>query len=120
MYALAVPLKPDKVEAWKSWVRELKGARREEFEAFSERMGLTFMRAWLTQGREGWIGIAVLDGPGAENFLQKLASSQEPFDKWFRERVNEYHQADFSKREAVPRSEMYLDWRAPSYVEARQ
>jgi hypothetical protein len=120
MYALAVPLKPDKVEAWKSWVRELTGARREEFEAFSERMGLTFMQAWLTQTPDGWIGTGVFDGPGAEDFLQKLANSQEPFDEWFREHTNEYHTADFSKPDTAPRSEIYLDWHAPSYVEARQ
>jgi hypothetical protein len=120
MYAIAVPVIPDKVEAWKAWVRECTDTRREEFEAFNERMGLTLHRAWLTQGREGPLVIVVYDGPGAEDFLSKLARSNEPFDKWLREHVTEYHKMDFSKVEAMPRSEIYMDWQAPSYVEARR
>ena len=118
MYAIAAPVIPSQVEAWKAWIQECTGPRREEFEAFNERMELTLHRAWLTKGREGPLAIVVFDGPGARNFLKKLASSKEPFDKWFRERITEYHGVDFSKPDVVPPSEMYLDWYAPSYAEA--
>jgi hypothetical protein len=120
MYAIAVPLLPDKVEAWKDWIRESTESRREEFDNFNERMELTLHRAWLMQGPKGPLVVVVWDGPGAKNVLQRVAKSKEPFDKWFREHIKEYHGVDFSKPDAVSVSEMYLDWSAPTYAEARQ
>lgn len=118
MYAIAIPLKPEKVGAWKAWIRECAGTHKDEFEAFNERMELTLHRAWLMEGREGLSVIVVFDGPGAEKFLQRLAISEEPFDRWFRDRISEYHKdIDFSKPNLMAKSEMYLDWHAPSYVE---
>lgn len=118
MYAITVPVKPEKVGAWKAWIRECTGPRKDEFEDFNERMELTLHRAWLIEGREGPNVVVVFDGPGAEDFLQRMATSEEPFDKWFRERVIEYHKdIDFSKPDAMAKSELCLDWHAPSYVE---
>jgi hypothetical protein len=118
MYAMAIPIIQSKVPAWKAWIRDLTESRKEEFEAFNERMELTLHRVWLMQGPQGPLAIVVVDGPGAKNYTRKLASSREPFDRWFHERVTEYHGVDFSKLEAAPPSEMYLDWHVPSYVEA--
>jgi hypothetical protein len=117
MNVIAVPLIEKKVQAWKAWVRECQGPRREEFEAFNERMELTLHRAWLTKGREGPLVIVVYDGPGANTFLQRLANSKEPFDKWFRERISEYHAIDFSKPSVAPSAEIYMDWSVPNYAE---
>ena len=50
-------------------------------------------------------------------FLQKLATSTQPFDMWFRDRVEEFHGRDFSELAEMKASEMVLDWRAPSYAE---
>ena len=118
MYAITVPLIPNKVGAWKAWIRECEGSRQEEFEKFNERMELTLHRAWLTQEKENPRVIVVFDGPGAQSFLQKLARSKEPFDKWFRERITEYHGTDFSRVNEIPISQMYLDYTVPSYVES--
>jgi len=117
MEAMAIPLMESKVEAWKDWVRECLGPRREEFADFNARMGLTTHRAWLTESRQGPLVVVVLDGPGVDTFMQKMATSKEPFDKWFRERVSEFHGVDFSQPNAVPPSELFMDWHVPSYVE---
>ncbi len=117
MYAIAAPLIREKVGAWKAWLRECTSSRREEFETFNERMGLTLHRAWLAEGPEGPLAIVVFDGPGAETYLGKLATSKEPFDKWFRERASEYHGVDLSKPNVIAKSEMCLDWHVPSYAE---
>jgi len=117
MYAIAVPLKPNKASEWKAWIHECLGPRKEEFAAFNERMELTLHRAWLIGRREGPLVIAVFDGPGADTFLQKLASSEEPFDKWFRKRISECHDFDLSKLNAMPKPELYMDWHVPSYAE---
>jgi hypothetical protein len=64
--------------------------------------------------------IVVFDGPGADTFLEKLATSKEPFDRWFRERISEYHGIDFSKPAVRPSPEMYMDWHVPSYAEVER
>lgn len=118
MYAIAAPLLRNKVQAWKSWIRECQGSHREQFEDLNERMQLTLHRAWLMESDEGPQVIVVFDGPGAETFLHTLAKSRESFDQWFRERITEYHGVDFSKVDAIPPSELHLDYHAPSYVGA--
>ena len=120
MYAIAVPILRNKVDAWKAWMRECTGSRIDEFEAFNERMGLTLHQAWLTEGREGPLVIVVYDGSGAETFIEKLERSKEPFDKWFRERVSEYHGMDFSKLVSMPKSVQYCNWQAPHYAGAQR
>lgn len=118
MTAIAVPLLENKIDAWKAWLTdECLGSRKEEFDEFNERMGLTLHRAWLSDSPHGPVAIVVYEGPGADTFLQKLASSSEPFDQWFRERVEEFHGCDFSELGEMKKSELCLDWRAPSYAE---
>jgi hypothetical protein len=116
MYAIAVPLIAGKVEAWKTWIHECQGPLREEFESFNERMELTLHRAWLVKSPQQPQVIVVYDGAGAKKFLRKLAASQEPFDKWFRARITEYHGLDFSKLDALPPTEIFLDYSAPVYA----
>jgi hypothetical protein len=112
MNAIAVAIVESKVEAWKAWLSECMGPRRDEFEDFNERMGLTVHRAWLMQSRQGPLAIVVFDGPRAEDFLPRLAISQEPFDRWFRERICEFHSLDFTRPGVLPPAELFLDWQA--------
>ena len=97
MEAFAVPIKPGKVEDWKSWVGELTGSRKADFDDLNERMGLTMHAAWLQQNPDGSsLVVVVLDGPGASEFLGKLATSEHPTDAWFRSMVEDVHPLDFS------------------------
>ena len=116
MNAIAVPVLETKVDEWRAWVLECTGPRRVEFDRFNERMGLTLHRAWLMQTLQGPLAIVVFDGPGADNFLQKMATSQEPFDRWFRGRISEYHAIDFSRPNILNPAELFLDWQAPRYA----
>jgi hypothetical protein len=118
MIAMAIPILANKVEAWRGWARELSGSRRYEFEGFNDRMGLTLHRAWLAQGPSGPLVIVVCDGPGAGGFMQKLATAKEPFDRWFRARVTEFHGTDFSKPMTTPPPELALDWQSLAYAES--
>ena len=81
MTAIAVSLIEEKIDGWRGWMDDCLGPRREEFDAFNERMGLTMHRAWLSEGPHGPMAVVVFEGPGAKTFLQKLGTSKEPFDK---------------------------------------
>jgi hypothetical protein len=113
MNAIAVPVLESKVEAWKAWVLECMGPRREEFDRFNERMGLTLHRAWLMQSLQGPLAVVVFDGPDADSSLQRMAKSQEPFDRWFRQHVAEFHGIDLSTPDILSPAELFLDWQAP-------
>ncbi len=120
MSVIVVPLKADKVEEWKNWMDECLGPRREEFEDMHERMGITSRRVWLARSPQGPMAIVVVDGPGADDLPRKLAESQEPFDKWFRDHVAEYYGGDFSEIAEMNPSEMVMDWYAPSYMDVTE
>jgi hypothetical protein len=78
-------------------VAETNGARKAEFDEMNERMGLTTHAAWLQQNPDGSrLAVVVLDGPGASEFLGKLATSDHEFDTWFRTNVEDIHPMDFS------------------------
>jgi hypothetical protein len=95
--AFAVPIKPGKEETWKSWIAETNGARKAEFDEMNQRMGLTTHAAWLQQNPDGsQLAVVVVDGPGASEFLGKLATSDHAFDRWFRTNVEDIHPLDFS------------------------
>jgi hypothetical protein len=95
--AFAVPIKPGKEETWTSWIAETNGARKAEFDEMNQRMGLTTHAAWLQQNPDGsQLAVVVVDGPGASEFLGKLATSGHAFDTWFRTNVEDIHPMDFS------------------------
>lgn len=97
MGALAVPIVPGKKDSWEAWIAELNGSRKAEFDDMNQRYGLTAHRAWLQQTPDGgYMVIAVHDGPGSDEFLGKLASSDNEFDTWFRNNIASAHGMDFS------------------------
>ena len=109
MGALAAPIMPGKLEAWKKWAEELKGAQKQEFQDFNERMGLTGHRAWLQANPDGSHLVIVLhEGPGASEFMGKLATSDHPFDQKFREAVSDAHGIDFSQPPPGPPAELVI------------
>lgn len=97
MEAMAVPIKPGKVEAWESWCAELRGPRKAEFEDFNQRYGLTTHGSWLQANPDGSnLAVIVIDGPGASELLGKMATSDHEFDTWFRSSIEDVHPMDFS------------------------
>lgn len=118
MTAMSIPLLRDKADAWRYWMQEeCLGSRRQEFDEFNARLGLTRHRAWLAENPTGPVVIVVLEGPGAGTFLQKLATATEPFDVWFRQQVESMHGFDFSELAEIRPSELVLDWQPPVYAE---
>ncbi len=101
--ALAAPIVPGKVEEWKEFSRDLhEGPRRNDFAAFIKGSGLSRIRCWLQQGPGGAIGILLYEGEMPAGFLQKIATSQEPFAGWFRARVKECNGMDLTQPMGQP------------------
>jgi hypothetical protein len=76
MPAFAVPLAAQKLGAWESWVEELKGPRKAEFDDMNARLGLTEHEAYLQPTPDGnYLVIVIQAGPGGDSFTDKLLSS---------------------------------------------
>jgi hypothetical protein len=108
--AFAAPLVPGKTDAWRQWIAEMNGPRAAELADFSTRHGLTRHAAWLQQTPQGDLVVVIHEGPGAEDLLSKVASSDNEFDAWFRDNAQELHGFDFSN--APPPPESGLDIRS--------
>ena len=95
MPAFAVPLAAEKLRPWESWVEELKGPRKAEFDDMNARLGLTDHEAYLQPTPDGnFLVVIVQDGPDADSFTEKLLSSGHEFDRWFTETVADLHGID--------------------------
>ncbi len=84
-----VPIPPGKVEEHRQLDEELMGSRREEFQASRKRLGIHRESAWHQETPDGTVAVVYIeaDDPGAA--MAGMGSSEEPFDRWFRERISD-------------------------------
>jgi len=97
MSLILAPIVEGKLEQWQQFAKDLQNGRAKEFKEFNSRYGLTRHSAWLAETPAGPVVAALLEGAGADSILSKLATSTHEFDVWFKQRLNEYHNIDFSK-----------------------
>jgi hypothetical protein len=110
--ASAFPILPGKLEQWTHFCQEMAGPRHGEYEASRKRLGITREVAYLQHTPAGDLAIVYIEAPDIQGVFQRLSTSQEPFDVWFREQVKEIHNVDFSQPPAEPLPEAIVDWRA--------
>jgi hypothetical protein len=92
---MAVPLPAEKLDAWKNWTEELKGARKAGFDDMNARLGLTEHRAYLQPTPDGsFLVLVVHEGPGGDDFMADVAASDHEFDRWFLKTVADLHGID--------------------------
>ena len=103
MQAMAIPIKPDKLDAWLAWCAEMNGARASDLAEFNARHGLTTHAAFHQSTPDGQhLAVIVIDGPGADTFLAELAASEHEVDAWFRMKIEEIHPMDFANIPPMP------------------
>lgn len=110
-YAFANPVLPGKVEAWKNLISEMNGPRKNERLESRKKAGLTVERVWLQYTPMGEFAVVYWEGNDIAKVFEWLVKSDEPFDKWFREKILvEIHGMDFSKP-LPPLNEIVLDFK---------
>ncbi|MHC5037019.1 MAG: hypothetical protein ACYTHM_06875 [Planctomycetota bacterium] len=112
MGLVVVPIPEGKVVAWNAWIEELKGPRKTEVDDFCRRYELTQHRVWSFKAPMGHVAIVLHEGPGAVEFMGKLAASDHEFDKWFVSQLAELHNLDLSGPPPGQPPEIKFDWRA--------
>jgi hypothetical protein len=97
-YLLTVPLAPGKTEAWKQYMKELTGPRNDEYKKSRKRAGIKVEQVFLQQTAHGDMCVVMLGGDNPQKSLESMMTSNDPFDKWFREKVLiEAHGLDMSQ-----------------------
>ena len=101
--AIAVPVRPEKLDEWREFSLSLwEGSRSAEFAAFVKKSGLSRSRCWLQQGPEGPVAIVLYEGEKPAGFTELMSTSPEPFAVWFRERIKDLHGMDLSQPPGPP------------------
>ena len=108
--AFTVPLLPGKTDVDRREMNSCwNGARRSDHTASRRGHGITRESVWLQQTPQGDVAVVLLEAEDVERALGGMATSDEPFDRWFREYVEDVHGVDLA--EGFPPPEMILDYR---------
>ncbi|MFQ5595163.1 MAG: hypothetical protein ACE5HA_13535 [Anaerolineae bacterium] len=108
MGIVVAPIVDGKLETWKQWAAQLQGPAAAEFADFNRRYGLTRHAAWLAETPAGPVVVALHEGPGADTFMEKVATSNHEVDVMFREMVAECHGMDLTQPPPGPAPELHI------------
>jgi hypothetical protein len=84
------------------------GERSAAYEDSRRRAGITRETTWLQSTPAGDVAVVVLEADDLQAALGMIATSEAPFDAWFREHLQRVH--GFSPAEGFPPPEMILDY----------
>jgi len=110
-YAFVNPVVAEKLEAWKSYIKEMNGPRNKERKESRKKAGLNVERVWLQHTPMGDFAVVYWEAKDISKVFDGLMKSDAPFDKWFRDKILvEVHGMDLSK--PPPMNELMLDFKA--------
>jgi hypothetical protein len=96
---LTLPILSGKVEAWRRFCQELSGSRLQMYISSRRRMGITYERLALVETTYGALSVATLEAPNVARVISQIITSILPFDRWYRERIEELHGIDMTAYE---------------------
>jgi hypothetical protein len=100
--AFMAPIVPGKENLDRSTLEEVQGPRRAEYEASRKRLGITREAVWHQETPNGTVAVVYLEADDVGAAMQGIGTSQEPFDVWFRERIQEIHGIDLAEPAPPP------------------
>lgn len=110
-YGFINPVLPGKIDAWKSYVKEMTGPRSDEYKASRRKAGLNVEKVWVQHTPMGDYAVVYWEAADIGKVFQQFMTSDEPIDKWFRDRVLvEIHGMDISN--PPPMNDIVLDFKA--------
>jgi hypothetical protein len=108
--AFSAPILPGKTEFDREAMRScMEGERSSAYQASRGRHGISRESVWVQQTPAGDVAVVLLEADDLQAAFEGIASSEDPFDQWFREMVREAHGIDLTQ--AFPLSEQVMDHR---------
>jgi hypothetical protein len=108
--AFAAPLLPGKTDIDREVITSFSGERSADHRASRERAGIVREAVWIQSTPGGDVAVVLIESPDVQTAMGTLASSDDPFDVWFRDHIMEVHGMDITEESAPP--EQVLDFRA--------
>jgi hypothetical protein len=109
--AFAVPILPGKTDADRAALASCRdGQRKADHAASRGRAGVTRESVWIQSTPGGDVAVVVLEAADVGAAMGTLASSQDPFDVWFRDLLMDVHGMDLS--DGSPPPEQVMEYRA--------
>lgn len=101
-FAFVAPILPGKAEEHRRTSEELMGTRRAEYQASRKRLGIRRESAWHQETPAGTVVVVYIDADDPGAAMAGMASSDEPFDVWFREHISDIHGIDLAQPMPAP------------------
>ncbi|GAP55932.1 DUF6176 family protein [Arthrobacter sp. 92] len=105
------PILPGKLDEWKALDAEMNGPRREEHARSRKRMGVTREVASLVQTPEGDFVSLFHEAEDLAKAFQTLATSEDPYDVWFREHLVNVHGLTAEMLQGPIPATLFFDYR---------
>jgi hypothetical protein len=105
-----MPILPGRTEADRAAMASCAHCdRKEAYEDARRRAGITREAVFIQKGQGGDVAVVYLEGDDLTKAMEIVATSDEPFDRWFRDQVRDAH--GVSLEDGFPPPEMALDFR---------
>jgi hypothetical protein len=106
------PILPGKLEAWRALDAEMTGPRAEDHKRSRERMGMNREVASLMQTPQGDFVCLFHEAEDLGTAFRLLATSDDPYDVWFREQLVELHGLTSEMLQGPPPAQLTFDYKA--------
>lgn len=108
--AFAAPLLPGKTEVDRAAMASCRtGERKDAYEASRQRAGITSEAVWIQSTPLGDLAVVLLEADDLERAFQALATSDDPFDRWFRDLLREAHGISLEEGMSLPEQVLQFD-----------
>src|SRR5215211_5889522 len=107
---LVLPILPDREEEWRRFAQDLLGDRLSEYEGLGRRLGVRGVRVYLARTSRREVIVAYVEAEDQEEAFRRLvASEEEPFVEWFKEKLVELHGYDLGRSHRGPSPELIFE-----------
>lgn len=111
---LVLPIKEGKSDAARAFMRELESERKAEYAVSERRIGIDKEAWYMASTPAGDQFVAYMETPDFGHALASFSQSRDPFDLWFKERLDEATGLDLNH----PPAGMTLPELLSSYIAA--
>ena len=112
---LLLPILSDREEEWRRFAQDLLGDRLDECEGFGRRLGIRGVRVYLARTSRREVILAYVESEDPEEAFRRLvASEEEPFVEWFKEKLAELHGYGVGRSHRGPSPELIFEHRGDS------
>ena len=94
MGLVLAPVKGEKIQDYKNWIKEIVEEKKEAFDDMNKRHVITRHEVWLAETQVGTMAAVIHEGPGADTFMPNVANSDNSFDIWFKNSILDLHGMD--------------------------